>query len=128
MSYYFSKTLDLPFDEAVTRARTVITEHGFGVLTEIDVAATLKKKIDADMPPYVILGACNPKMAHRALQAENKIGLMLPCNIIVHQLDNGDVEVAGVDPIASMQAVQNPALEETASKVRTMMKDIIEAL
>ncbi|MDQ7077432.1 MAG: DUF302 domain-containing protein [Robiginitomaculum sp.] len=85
MSYYFSKTLDLPFDEAADRARTVITEHGFGVLTEIDVSATLKKKIGADLPPYLILGACNPKMAYQAIQAEDKIGLMLPCNVIVQQ-------------------------------------------
>jgi uncharacterized protein (DUF302 family) len=128
MSYYFSKTLNLDFEQAVERARTVITEHGFGVLTEIDVAATLKKKIGADMRPYLILGACNPKMAHHAIQAENKIGLMLPCNVIVQEMENGDVVVSAVDPVASMQAVENPALEETATKVRAMLKDIIEAL
>jgi len=128
MSYYFSKTLDLPFNEAADHARTVITDHGFGVLTEIDVSATLKKKIGADLPPYLILGACNPKMAYQAIQAEDKIGLMLPCNIIVQQKEDGKVEVSGVDPIASMQAVGNTALEETATKVRAMLKDIIEAM
>jgi uncharacterized protein (DUF302 family) len=128
MSYYFSKTLNLDFEQAVERARTVITEHGFGVLTEIDVAATLKKKIGADMRPYLILGACNPKMAHHAIQAEDKIGLMLPCNVIVQEMENGDIVVSAVDPVASMQAVENPALEETATKVRAMLKDIIESL
>ncbi len=128
MSYYFSKTLNLSFDEAAKRARAVITEHGFGVLTEIDVAATLKKKIGVQMRPYLILGACNPKMAHHAIEAEDKIGLMLPCNIIVQEKEDGTVEVSGVDPVASMQAVQNPALEETAGKVQAMIKDIIESL
>ncbi|PHS28180.1 MAG: hypothetical protein COA85_03935 [Robiginitomaculum sp.] len=128
MSYYFSKTLDLPFDEAADHARAVIADHGFGVLTEIDVSATLKKKIGADLRPYLILGACNPKMAYQAIQAEDKIGLMLPCNIIVQQKEDGKVEISGVDPIASMQAVQNTALEETATKVRAMLKEIIEAM
>ena len=128
MSYYFSKTVDLPFDEAADRARAVITEHGFGVLTEIDVSATLRKKIGADLPPYLILGACNPKMAYQAIQAEDKIGLMLPCNIIVQQKEDGKVDVSGIDPIASMQAVKNDALEGTAVHVRAMMKEIIEAM
>ncbi len=128
MSYYFSKTLDLPFTEAADHARAVITEHGFGVLTEIDVSATLKKKIGAEIRPYLILGACNPKMAYQAIQAEDKIGLMLPCNVIVQELENGKVEVSGVDPVASMQTVENPALEDTAGKVRAMMKDIIASL
>ncbi len=126
MSYYFSKTLDVPFDDAVSRARKAITAHGFGVLTEIDVAATLKKKIGAEMRPYLILGACNPKMAHHALSVESKIGVMLPCNVIVQELDNGQVDVAGVDPVASMQAIDNAELAETAMKVRDMMKAIID--
>ncbi len=128
MSYYFSKTLTLPFAEAVEHARTVITENGFGVLTEIDVSATLKKKIGAETRPYTILGACNPHMAYHALQAENKIGVMLPCNVIVQELESGDVEVSGVDPVASMQAVDNPSLGETAMKVQAMMKTIIESM
>ena len=128
MSYYFSKTLDVPFTDAVERARAAIADNGFGVLTEIDVSATLKKKIGADMRPYIILGACNPKMAHHALSVENKIGVMLPCNVIVLELENGQVEVAGVDPVASMQAVQNDALGETAMKVQAMMKKIIESV
>jgi len=128
MSYYFSKTLDVPFAEAVKRARDAIAANGFGVLTEIDVAATLKKKIGAEMRPYLILGACNPKMAHHALSVENKIGVMLPCNVIVQELDNGQVDVAGVDPVASMQAIDNPALAETAMKVQAMMKAIIESV
>ncbi len=128
MSYYFSKTLNLPFDEAAQRARTVIAENGFGVLTEIDVAATLKKKIGAQIRPYLILGACNPNMAYHAIQAENKIGVMLPCNVIVQEMENGEIEVSGVDPVASMQAIENPALGETAIKVQAMMKTIIESL
>ncbi len=128
MSYYFSKTLDVPFEDAVSRAREAIAANGFGVLTEIDVAGTLKKKIGAEMRPYLILGACNPKMAHHALSVENKIGVMLPCNVIVQELENGQVEVAGVDPVASMQAVENQALGETAMKVREMMKTIVESV
>src|SRR6516225_8041932 len=113
MSYYFSKTLDVPLSQAVERATEALKSHGFGILTRIDVQSVLKEKIGVDFHPYVILGACNPKMAHQALQAEDKIGTMLPCNVIVQEL-NGKIEVAAVDPVASMQAIQNPALEAIA--------------
>ncbi len=128
MSYYFSTTVDDSFDDAIERVTRVLGENGFGVLTTIDVSGTLKKKIDADMPAYTILGACAPAYAYKALQAENKIGTMLPCNVIVQQKDDGKVEVAAVDPIASMQAIDNPALGEIASEVQGKLKTVIESL
>jgi len=127
MSYYFAKTVDMPFDEAVERATAVLQENGFGVLTTIDVSATLKKKLDVDMPRYVILGACNPGYAHQALQAEPHIGVMLPCNVIVRETDGG-VEVAAIDPIASMQAIRNESLGEIAQTVQGLMKKVIDDL
>lgn len=124
MSYHISKTVDLSFDDAIDRATAVLAENGFGVLTTIDVKATLKKKIDADFRPYTILGACNPKLAMTALEAEPHIGTMLPCNVIVQQ--NGDsVEISAVDPMASMQAVENTALGDIAGKVQSMLKKVI---
>ena len=105
MSYYFNKLVDMPFDKAVQKVRERLKDAGFGVLTEIDVQKTMKLKIDADMAPYLILGACNPQFAYKALQAENKIGTMLPCNVIVRETGEGQVEVAAVNPVASMQAV-----------------------
>ena len=128
MSYYFSTTVDDSFDDAIERVTKVLGENGFGVLTTIDVSGTLKKKIDADMPAYTILGACAPAYAYKALQAENKIGTMLPCNVIVQQKDDGKVEVAAVDPIASMQAIDNSALGEIASEVQAKLKAVIESL
>ena len=128
MSYYFSTTVDDSFDDAIERVTRVLGENGFGVLTTIDVSGTLKKKIDADMPAYTILGACAPAYAYKALQAENKIGTMLPCNVIVQQKDDGKVEVAAVDPIASMQAIDNPALGEIATEVQGKLKTVIESL
>jgi len=127
MAYYFAKTLDAPFDEAVERAIATLKQHGFGVLTRIDVRSTLKEKIGADFRPYVILGACNPRMAHQALQAEDKIGTMLPCNVIVQE-QGGKSEVAAVDPVASMQAIENPALAGIAMKVREELKAAIQSL
>jgi uncharacterized protein (DUF302 family) len=128
MTYYFSKIVESDFDAAVRRAKAALESEGFGILTEIDVKATLKKKLDVDFHPYLILGACNPKLAHQALQREDKIGTMLPCNVIVQQLDGGKVEIAAVDPVASMQAVGNPQLGEVASKVRQKLKDVVESL
>ena len=129
MAYYFAKTLtDIGFDEAVARTTDVLKEHGFGVLTEIDVRATMKKKLGADLRNYRILGACNPELAHRALQQEDKIGTMLPCNVIVQENEDGSVEVAAVDPVASMQAVRNPGLGDVAEQVRGRLRDVIEAL
>lgn len=128
MTYYFSKIVESDFDEAVRRAKAALESEGFGILTEIDVKATLKKKLDVDFHPYLILGACNPKLAHQALQHEDKIGTMLPCNVIVQQLDGGRIEIAAVDPVASMQAVGNPRLGEVASTVRQKLKDVVEGL
>lgn len=128
MTYYFARTIDAPFAEAVARTKAALSEQGFGVLSEIDVAATLKAKIGADLPPYLILGACNPTFAHRALLAEPKIGTMLPCNVIVREEAPGRIEIAAVDPIASMQAIENPALAETAGAVRDMLQKVIANL
>jgi uncharacterized protein (DUF302 family) len=127
MGYYFSKTLKMPFDQAVERTIEALKQHGFGVLTRIDVKNTLKEKIGAEFRPYVILGACNPRMAHQALQAEDKIGTMLPCNVIVQEID-GKSEVAAVDPVASMQAIHNEALAGVAAKVREELKAAVQSL
>jgi len=127
MSYVFTKTLDIPFDEAIERVTGALGERGFGVLTTIDVAATLKKKIDVDFRPYTILGACNPGFAHQALLAEPHIGAMLPCNVIVQAVEGG-VEVAAVDPVASMASVENDALGEVATQVRTTLQEVVESL
>ena len=127
MSYYFTKTVDLPFEVAVAKVTDELKREGFGILTEIDVKATLKKKLDVDFRPYMILGACNPPFAYKALQAEEKIGTMLPCNVIVQQKENG-VEIAAVDPVASMQAVENPALMEVARTIQAKLKGVIDAL
>ncbi len=128
MSYHFSKTIDMPFDEAIEKVTGALADKGFGVLTTIDVRATLKKKLDVDFRPYVILGSCNPGFAHKALLAEDKIGTMLPCNVILQQHESGEVEVSAVDPAASMMAIKNPALEEIASEVRGMLKGVIDGL
>ena len=128
MSYYISKTLDTTFDEAIERVTERLKEEGFGILTEIDVKDTLKKKLDVDFKKYRILGACNPKMAHKALQFEDKIGTMLPCNVIVEEHDDGTVEVSAVNPEASMQAVDNIKLEDVASQVREMLDHVIKGL
>jgi len=128
MIYYFAKTIEATFDEAIEKVTALLVENGFGVLTEIDVKATLKKKLDVDFQPYTILGACNPSFAHKALQAENKIGAMLPCNVVVQDIGEGRIEIAAVDPAASMQAVDNPALEGIAEEVRGMLQAVIEKL
>ena len=127
MTYYFAKTIDAPFDEAVEKTVAALKKHGFGVLTRIDVKNTLKEKIGAEFRPYVILGACNPCMAHQALQAEDKIGTMLPCNVIVQE-QGAKSEVAAVDPVASMQAIENPALAAIATKVREELKAAVQSL
>ena len=114
MTYYYSKTTRFKFDEAVSRVTQALKEEGFGILTEIDVKDTLKKKLDVDFRNYRILGACNPPFAYKALQAEDKAGMMLPCNIIVQETPNGDVEIAAIDPIASMKAIDNPKLRKIA--------------
>lgn len=128
MSYYFSKTLDTSFEEAIEKTTEALKEEGFGVLTEIDIKATLKKKLDVDFKKYQILGACNPPLAHKALISEEHIGLMLPCNVIVQEHENGNVEVSAVDPIASMQAIENNELGEVAKKVQKLLKKVIDNL
>ena len=122
MKYYHEKTLkDASFEEAIQKVTDALKEEGFGILTEIDVKETLKKKLDKDFRPYKILGACNPPFAHIALLAEDKIGAMLLCNVIVQQVNNG-VEVAAVDPVASMQAVENEGLSEIAKEIQARLK------
>lgn len=128
MTYYFSKTMSTSFDEAISKVTSALQEKGFGVLTTIDVKATLKTKLDVDFRPYTILGACNPEFAHKALQAEDKIGTMLPCNVIVQQLPSGKVEVAAIDPMASMMAIKNDALGGIAVNVRDLLQQVIEEL
>jgi uncharacterized protein (DUF302 family) len=128
MSYHFSKTLGIPFNDAVARTTEALKREGFGVLTDIDVQSTLKQKIGVDFRKYRILGACNPGLAHKALLAEDKIGTMLPCNVVVQELDDGKVEVSAIDPIASMQAVANPALAGVATEVQDKLRRVIEAL
>jgi uncharacterized protein (DUF302 family) len=128
MNYYFSKKITMPFDDAVARVTEALKKESFGVLTDIDVQATLKKKLNADFRKYRILGACNPPFAYQALQAEDKIGTMLPCNVIVQELGGGVVEVAAVDPAASMAAVKNPKLVEIAGQVRAKLKTVVDGL
>ena len=129
MSYYFNKVLKgKSFDQAIEAVTAELKKEGFGVLTEIDVKETLKKKIDVDFKKYKILGACNPHFAHKALSSEDKIGVFLPCNVVVEEHENGDVEVSAVDPIASMSAVKNDALGGIASEVREKMKRVVGAL
>jgi len=127
MSYYFNKTLHLSFDDAIARVTEALKQQGFGVLTDIDVKATMKKKLGVDFRNYRILGACNPPFAHRALELEDKIGTMLPCNVIVQQIGDA-VEVAAVDPLASMAGVNNPALGEVGAQVRAKLQAVIESL
>ncbi len=128
MSYYFSKKIDLSFEDALEKVTEALKEEGFGILTEIDVKETLKKKLDVDFKPYKILGACNPPNAYKALLAEEKIGLMLPCNVIVYVNDDNETIVAAVDPVASMQAVENEGLAEVATFIREKLKGVIENL
>ena len=126
MSYHFSKTVDRPFEQAIDDVTQALQSEGFGVLTTIDVKATLKKKLDVDFPPYTILGACNPQYAYRALQAESKIGTMLPCNVIVRQNEAGSVEISAVNPIASMAAIDNPELGDIATTVQALLKKVVD--
>ncbi|RPJ03511.1 MAG: DUF302 domain-containing protein [Candidatus Aminicenantes bacterium] len=128
MSYYFNKTVALPFDEAVERVKAELKKDGFGIMTEIDVQKTLKDKIGVEFRKYRILGACNAPFAYKALQAEDKIGTMLPCNVIVQELGPGRVEVAAIDPVASMAAVQNPALAGVGAEVREKLKAVVDRL
>ena len=127
-NYGFSKKVNLGYDEAIEKVTDELKKEGFGVLTEIDVKATLKKKLDVDFKPYKILGACNPPFAYKALQSEEQIGLMLPCNVIVYVNDNNETIVAVIDPIASMQAVKNVELGEVAETIQGKLKKVINSL
>jgi uncharacterized protein (DUF302 family) len=128
MSYHFTKTLDGQFEDAVDHVTEALKEAGFGILTEIDVQQTLKKKLGVNFRKYRILGACNPPLAHQALQMEDKIGTMLPCNVVVQETADGKIEVSAVDPVASMQAVGNPKLLDVAQTVQQKLKAVIETL
>jgi uncharacterized protein (DUF302 family) len=127
MSYYLNKIAkNTSFDEAIEKVTAELKKEGFGVLTEIDMQATLKMKIGVDFRKYVILGACNPQFAYKALLSEDKIGTLLPCNVIVQELDNGEVEVSAVDPITSMNVVENKEMESLAKEVETKLKRVVD--
>lgn len=128
MAYHFSKKVDLPFDQAIEKTTSILKENGFGVLSDIDIKSTLKEKLDVDFKKYRILGACNPGYAHQALTSEDHIGLMLPCNVIVQEHEDGTVEVSAIDPVASMQAVENEDLSGVAENVRNLLKKVIDSL
>jgi uncharacterized protein (DUF302 family) len=128
MSYYFSKTLGTGFPDAIERVAAALKKEGFGIITEIDVTDTFKKKLGVDFRNYRILGACNPSMAREALLLEDKIGTMLPCNVVVQQLPGGTVEIAAIDPVASMAAVDNPQLLKTAEQVRDLLRRVVASL
>ena len=128
MSYHFSKTINASFDDAVARVTEALKKEGFGILTEIDVKETLKKKLDVDFHRYKILGACNPPYAYKALTLEDKIGAMLPCNVVVQEREGGKVEVSAVDPVASMMAIKNDALGQVAEEVRALLRKVVDSL
>lgn len=129
MNYYFNTTIEnVTFDKVIESVSTELKKEGFGILTEIDVKATFKKKLDVDFKNYRILGACNPPFAYKALQAEDKVGAMLPCNIIVQQISDTQIEIAAVDPVASMQAIKNNELADVAEEIRSKLKKVIENL
>ena len=128
MAYYFSKIISESFDDAIQKVTEALKAEGFGILTEIDIKTTLKKKLDVDFYNYKILGACNPPFAYKALQAEDKIGTMLPCNVIVQEKIPGQVEVSTVDPSASMQAIENKTLADIAIEIRARLQKVIEQL
>ena len=128
MSYHLSKMVGLGFDAAVDATIAALQAEGFGVLTDIDVAATMQKKLGVAFRPYRILGACNPRMAHEALKLEDKVGTMLPCNVIVQQHDDGSVEVSAIDPVTSMQGIDNPELARLAGTVRDMLRSVVSRI
>ncbi len=128
MGYYFNKILPVGFDEAVRRTTEALQREGFGIITEIDVTQTLKKKLGVDFRNYRILGACNPGLAYEALQLEDKIGTMLPCNVVVQEIGDGRTEIAAIDPVASMQAIDNARLKQAAERVQAMLSKVVAAL
>lgn len=128
MSYYISSKVPISFQDALSRTEEALKAEGFGVISRIDLSATLKQKIDVDHRPYVILGACNPKLAYEALQLEDKVGTMLPCNVVVQETPSGEVEVAAIDPVASMAAIDNEQLHAAAQRVREKLERVIAAI
>ena len=128
MSYYFAKTLAMGFDDALQRTIEELKHRGFGIITEIDVQQTFKKKLDVDFRRYRILGACNPALALEALKTEDKVGTMLPCNVVVQDLGGDRTEIAAIDPVASMQAIDNPALKKAAEEVRAKLQQVVDSL
>ncbi|APG61085.1 DUF302 domain-containing protein [Christiangramia salexigens] len=128
MNYYFNKTVNGEFDEVIEKVTNELEKEGFGVLTEINVTETLKKKLDVDFKNYRILGACNAPYAHKALQAEDKVGTMLPCNVIVQEIEKNKIEVAAVNPRASMQSIENKELENIASEIQKKLEKVISSL
>ena len=125
MAYYLGKTLAIPFDAGLARTIEALKNEGFGIITEIDIKQTLKVKIGVDFPNYRILGACNPALAYEALKLENKVGTMLPCNVVVRDAGDGQTEVAAIDPIASMEAIDNPALKQAAAQIQAKLAKVI---
>lgn len=128
MSYYIATTLPLSFEETIARTEAALKEEGFGIISRIDIQEALKTKIGVDFRPYTILGACNPALAHEALKLDDKVGTMLPCNVVVQAREDGGSEVAAIDPVASMQAIENPQLVEAASEVRQRLSRVIQSL
>jgi len=128
MTYYYAKTIARPFDEVVAATREALSQEGFGVITEIDVRQTMKVKIGEDFRSYTILGACNPRLAYEALQLEDKVGIMLPCNVIIQDLGGGRIEVAAVDPVASMAAISNDALKNKAAAVGDKLRAALDRI
>ncbi len=128
MSYYIAKTVDQPFDAVMAELAARLKAQGFGVLTDIDVQSTLKSKIGAEIGKYRILGACNPRFAHEALKIEDKLGVLLPCNVIVRETPDRKVEVASVDPVAAMERTGNSALRSTAEEVRRLLSMVVSQL
>ena len=128
MSYYYAKTLPLKFSEAVERAEAALQNEGFGIISRIDIQNALKTKINVDFRPYTILGACNPALAYEALKLEDKVGTMLPCNVIVQELGAGQTEIAAINPVASMAAIDNPELKGAAEEVRQKLQRVIDGL
>ena len=128
MKYYYNKTIKASFDEAIEKVTAELKNNGFGVLTEIDFSGTIKKKIGEDMPAYRILGACSPTHAFKAYSAEDKIGTMLPCNVIVQDAGNGNIEVSAVNPVASMMGIENDQLGDVAQEVKKKLENAIDAL
>jgi uncharacterized protein (DUF302 family) len=126
MTYYITKTIQATYEDTLARVTSLLKEEGFGIITEIDIKETLKKKLGVDFRKYKILGACNPEFAHKALEAESKIGTMLPCNVIVQELSPGETEVSAINPLVSMQAVENPSLNEIAKQITRRLHKVVK--